>query len=665
MLRYTGSMTRVGSACAIAIAAGVVSLFACTTDPPPSVTGSNDASAQLDGAHSADGGPATDPDAGASQGDAGEAGVPSYTVGGTISGYVGSGLSLETNGQTVAVPKAGSSFLFPTKLPAGTRYAVVAKTQPTVPSQTCTVEAGEGVVAGDVTNVAVTCGTNTYRVGVSVMGLTGSGLVLQNNGGDDLSVGPGTTGAFFPTKIVSGGPYNVTVGVQPNGQRCTVSSGTGSVVAGDVTTVAVNCVDNRYTIGGSVTGLAGTGLVLQNKAGADLPVNANGTFAFPTSELTGAAYQVTVKTQPTNRSQTCVVTDGTGNVAGANVTNIAISCTTNKFAISGTIVGLQGGGLQLIDKGPLFWNVPQAATSFIMPAAVLSGDTYNVTATYQPVGPTQNCVIANGSGTVGDSDVTNIVITCTTQSFNVKIEATGVAGPGITVTLNGTESLAVNANGTTMFPNKLLSGTDVEVVLTSQQNDATQGCGIVPWYPVRIEGKDLVWNVECGRKKISFISSVQFDGNLGGLAGADAKCGAVAAAAGLTGTFQASLGDGTTSAWDHVARSGGPWTLVDGTITCYHGTVMEGCSHPVDMTELGGPPPTMTSTCGPYEIFAGPATDANFKNAHCNNWTSASSPSGATYGTYKMLSYVGLAADCFSTRAVGCAGLSSLLCFER
>ena len=40
----------------------------------------------------------------------------------------------------------------------------------------------------------------------------------------------------------------------------------------------------------------------------------------------GAGYQVTVKTSPAG--QTCQVTGGSGTIAAANVTNVAVSCTT-------------------------------------------------------------------------------------------------------------------------------------------------------------------------------------------------------------------------------------------------------------------------------------------------------------------------------------------------
>ena len=56
----------------------------------------------------------------------------------------------------------------------------------------------------------------------------------------------------------------------------------------------------KYTVGGSVTGLTGTGLVLENNAGDDLAVSANGTFTFSSGVAADGTYAVTVKTQPTD-----------------------------------------------------------------------------------------------------------------------------------------------------------------------------------------------------------------------------------------------------------------------------------------------------------------------------------------------------------------------------
>lgn len=81
-----------------------------------------------------------------------------------------------------------------------------------------------------------------------------------------------------------------------------------------------------YTIGGNVSGLAGSGLVLRNNGGDSLAISGNGAFTFPASAANGAGYSVTVQTQPANPGQTCSVTNGTGTASGANVTNIVVAC---------------------------------------------------------------------------------------------------------------------------------------------------------------------------------------------------------------------------------------------------------------------------------------------------------------------------------------------------
>ena len=162
-----------------------------------------------------------------------------------------------------------------------------------------------------------------YSIGGSVTGLTGT-VVLQDNGGDNLSVT--ASGTFtFATKLNSGVSYSVTVMTQPSMQSCAVTNASGTASA-NVTTVTVTCTNtsSNLTIGGSVTGLTGAGLVLQDNGGDNLAISKNGAFTFATALASGASYAVTVLTQPTG--QTCAVTSGTG-TASANVTNVAVSCT--------------------------------------------------------------------------------------------------------------------------------------------------------------------------------------------------------------------------------------------------------------------------------------------------------------------------------------------------
>lgn len=99
-----------------------------------------------------------------------------------------------------------------------------------------------------------------------------------------------------------------------------------------------------FSVGGSVSGLSGSGLILQINGASDLAVSANGKFAFPKGLGKGTAYAVTVKASPSAPvKQTCMVRQGSGSIAGA-VNNVAVTCTTNSYAVGGTVSGLSGKG---------------------------------------------------------------------------------------------------------------------------------------------------------------------------------------------------------------------------------------------------------------------------------------------------------------------------------
>ena len=81
-----------------------------------------------------------------------------------------------------------------------------------------------------------------------------------------------------------------------------------------------------YTVGGSVSGLSGSGLVLQNNGGDSLTVNADGNFTFATALTDAENYAVTVSSSPTAPAQTCSVTNDTGTISAANITDVSVAC---------------------------------------------------------------------------------------------------------------------------------------------------------------------------------------------------------------------------------------------------------------------------------------------------------------------------------------------------
>lgn len=171
-----------------------------------------------------------------------------------------------------------------------------------------------------------------------------------------------------------------------------------------------------YTIGGTVTGLAGSGLVLRNNGVGDLAVSADGAFTFATGLANGAAYAVTVMTQPSSPAQNCIVTNGSGTVGTANVSNVTVSCSTlATHTVGGTVTGLTGSGMELDYFDTVNPPVPLSVSvdgAFIFPVAVVEGSTYQVTLAAQPTSPTQNCIVINGTGVIATANVTDVSVAC-------------------------------------------------------------------------------------------------------------------------------------------------------------------------------------------------------------------------------------------------------------
>ena len=167
----------------------------------------------------------------------------------------------------------------------------------------------------------------SYTISGDITGLTGAGLVLQNNGGDNLSVAQSGSFAFSST-VASGSAYKVTILTQPSkpNQACSVTNGSGTAKSN--VTVQVSCSTLSDTVSGSVQGLVGVGLVLQNNLSDSATITANGPFTFATSILDGTAYSVTVFSQPSGPAQTCSLNHNSGTSNG-NVTSISVVCADN------------------------------------------------------------------------------------------------------------------------------------------------------------------------------------------------------------------------------------------------------------------------------------------------------------------------------------------------
>lgn len=383
-----------------------------------------------------------------------------YTVGGNVTDLNGS-VTLQNNGGDDITLNADGGFTFPGQFD-GADYDITVSSQPAI--QSCAVSNGTGTIAGaDITDVAVTCTTNTYAVGGNVTGLDGS-VTLQNNAGDDITLN--ADGGFTFSAQDDQTTYNVSISSQPATQTCSVTDGSGTLAGADVTNVSVSCTTNTYTVGGSVVGLTGS-ITLQNNGGDDITLNADGGFTF-TAQNDGSAYAVTVSSQPALLN--CSVSNGSGTLAGGNVTDVLVNCSANTYTVGGNVSGLNGS-LTLQNNGGD--DITLNADGGFTFTAQNDATAYNVTISSQPA--TQLCTVTGGSGTLAGTDVTNVSVACSTTTYTVGGNVSGLIG-SVTVQNNGGDDITMNANGAFNFATALADTSVYAVTVLAQP--ASQTCTV-------------------------------------------------------------------------------------------------------------------------------------------------------------------------------------------
>jgi uncharacterized repeat protein (TIGR02543 family) len=204
----------------------------------------------------------------------------------------------------------------------------------------------------------------TYTVGATVAGLTGTGLVLRN-GDDSLAVSTNAT-VRFPTAVASGASYGVTVGQQPIGQTCTVSSGTGTIDTANVT-ASVSCAANTYRLSTTIAP-SGAGNVSCNGAACKT------SYGYSTTPITITAtptsgYSFSGWSGDCSGTGTCTVTMTANHAVTANFT-------ANSYTLS-TGVSPSGSGSVSCDGAACTTSYRYSTTPITITATPASGYSFS------------------------------------------------------------------------------------------------------------------------------------------------------------------------------------------------------------------------------------------------------------------------------------------------
>jgi hypothetical protein len=181
-----------------------------------------------------------------------------------------------------------------------------------------------------------------------------------------------------------------------------------------------------------------------------------------------------------------------------------------------------------------------------------------------------------------------------------------------------------------------------------------------------------------------FVTSTRYQGGaLGGLAGADAKCNERAAAAGLSGNFEAWLSDATMSAAARMTHAG-PYTLVDGTLVArsWNKLVSGWLERSIDRDETNVPYDSTVpfyhpswsynESLGAKETWTGTMHDGTTYDRASDSSECGGYPDCACFG-WNDVTGLSLAGDAISTTVNwseggglrSCADLGALYCIEQ
>jgi hypothetical protein len=313
--------------------------------------------------------------------------------------------------------------------------------------------------------------TNTFTLGVSVTGLSGGSLVVQDDASQTLTF-TSNASQTFSNAYASGATYSVTIKTQPAGQTCSVSGASSGTITGDLT-IPVTCsstTNPTFTVSATVVGLSsGKTLVLQDDASQQLTFTNNSTQVFSNTYTSGATYSVSILTPPSG--QTCTLGSNASGTITANVT-VTVTCgTAPTFTLSAAVTGLSTGATLVLQDDASQQLTFTTNSTQPFSNTYLGGATYAVTIATQPTGET--CTLGtNASGTISSNITVNV--TCSAiPTFTLSATVSGLSGGSVVLQDDTTAQLTFTADGTQQFSNTYISGATYSVSLVSQPTGET------------------------------------------------------------------------------------------------------------------------------------------------------------------------------------------------
>ena len=228
---------------------------------------------------------------------------------------------------------------------------------------------------------------------------------------------------------------------------------------------------------------------------APISVAANGNFTVSPNVLMGSNYNIVVAAQP--YGQSCAVTQGGTGTAQSNAPyTVRVVCAPLNYHAYGTVVGLLGGGNVSLALGTETQTVVSPNSTFGFSTNIPYGSVYTVSLTQQPVGQTCVATAGNWHATMGNGNLTNLVLTCVAKPYSLGGTVTGLVS-------NTQVGLQVNANtlqvsnGNFVFPQSLAYNANYTIAITNPNGQNCQFANNANVYTARVGAQNILLPVTC------------------------------------------------------------------------------------------------------------------------------------------------------------------------
>ena len=250
---------------------------------------------------------------------------------------------------------------------------------------------------------------------------------------------------------------------------------------------------------------------------------------------------------------------------------------------------------------------------------------------------------------VVSTQVSSNIIQINGIGCSVNVSISGAGSPQYRICSNS-DCSSVTTNWTTSI-NPITSGAYLQARLTTSASGNTQFDATIT-----VGSIADTWSARTVGPKRVFVTSQTYDGNLGGLIGADSKCQVLAESVNLGSTFKAWLSDSSTSAASRFAQSSLNYVMLNGTV------IANGWTDLTDGTidNLLNRDETNTVRAS-VTVWTNTSTGGAVKSAtSCEDWSNNSSGIQSYYGVTNWADY-----EWTDSSYNPCNQVRRLYCFEQ